>query len=213
MKQFKWGMTVSFCALLLGACSSGEGDADVPSEETSAVVASESAASATVESEILDSSQAEQGKTEETEIGTVENLQVKELDQSQTSGPINMTITAIKKSQVQPNEDYKENLGGDDMGFITISVKVENTSDKTITFNPEEGNIKTNTDEEVKANTSLGSSLGGEFTGKDTKEGDLVFTFEGDADAVKTVEYTIPAPHDADYKAAGEDLTFDLSFE
>lgn len=111
------------------------------------------------------------------EVGklTVVN-QKKNLNQTVQSGPINLTINAIQTATLEPSESYKEMFDGKDkVTIVTINLSVENTSDDTIGFYPDQGTLTTNTGEQANAETFLSDEVGGDFYGK-VKKKEMLFS-------------------------------------
>ena len=153
-------------------------------------------------------------KVTESEVGklTVVN-QKKNLNQTVQSGPINLTINAIQTATLEPSESYKEMFDGKDkVTIVTINLSVENTSDDTIGFYPDQGTLTTNTGEQANAETFLSDEVGGDFYGKVKKEGNVIFQANSEAPEITQLKYIIDGAHDADFNSLGEQLQIDLSF-
>lgn len=153
-------------------------------------------------------------KVTESEVGklTVVN-QKKDLNQTVQSGPINLTINAIQTATLEPSESYKEMFDGKDkVTIVTINLSVENTSDDTIGFYPDQGTLTTNTGEQANAETFLSDEVGGDFYGKVKKEGNVIFQANSEAPEITQLKYIIDGAHDADFNSLGEQLQIDLSF-
>lgn len=153
-------------------------------------------------------------KVTESEVGklTVAN-QKKDLNQTVQSGPINLTINAIQTATLEPSESYKEMFDGKDkVTIVTINLSVENTSDDTIGFYPDQGVLTTNTGEQANAEMFMSDEVGGDFYGKVKKEGNVIFQVNSEAKEITQLKYIIDGAHDADFNSLGDQLQIDLSF-
>lgn len=152
---------------------------------------------------------------EESEYGKLKVVnQKKDLNKTVQSGPINLTVNAIQTATLEPSEEYKDMFEGKNkLTIVTVNLTVENTSDDTIGFYPDQGTLTTNTNEQATAETFLSDEVGGDFYGKVKKEGNVIFQLDSDAKEVTQLKYIIDAAHDADYNSIGDQLQIDLSFE
>lgn len=208
MAKIKLLATLGICGLMLAAC--GDGSASSDNVETQEATTEESSAAESVESS--EESETE-SKVTESEFGTMTTLaQVKDMNETQQTGPFNITVEAIQKSQLQPTADYVELFGGEDLAVISIQLSVENTNDDTNAIYPDQGTIVTDTKQQVTADMLLSDSVGGDFIGQVIKDGTIQFIFEGNAEDINSFQYIIEAGHDANFDALGENLTFDFEF-
>jgi len=128
-------------------------------------------------------------------------------------GPMNMTIKNVSVLDIIPNDETRETFGGKDrVRAISVSVKVENTSDEDVTFYPGQAIAVTDTGEQVEASDDLTGDVGGDFLGKVKREGDIVFLLKDAKADIKNVKFIFDGPADKDmYEISGEKrLTFDI---
>jgi len=154
-------------------------------------------------------------KVKESEIGKLTVVkQKKDLNQTIKSGPMNITITSIQAATLQPNDEYKEAFfdNKDEVTIVTIAMKVENTSEDTISIYPNQAALTTNTGEQVDADMLLSDDIGGEFFGKVNKEGDVIFQLDAPADEITKVKYIVDGAHDTDYNSLSDQIQVDLEF-
>lgn len=192
-------------ALMLGACGDEEKDTSkdnqTSSEETSKKNEStESTEKATDETEV-----------EESELGKKTVLfKNKELGMTQTTGPMNLTISAAQVATIEPVEEYKELFNGQDIvTVVTATMAAENTLDETISWYPNQATLVTDTGQQVDADIWLSGDVGGDFLGKVKKDGDVIWVLKHD-EAIKNVKIHIGAPHNANFDNVGEDLAIDI---
>ena len=128
-------------------------------------------------------------------------------------GPMNMTIKNVSVLDIIPNDETRETFGGKNrVRAVSVSVKVENTSDEDVTFYPGQAIAVTDTGEQVEASDELTGDVGGDFLGKVKREGDIVFLLKDEKADIKNVKFIFDGPADKDmYEISGEKrLTFDI---
>ncbi|PGK51347.1 hypothetical protein CN918_26515 [Priestia megaterium] len=128
-------------------------------------------------------------------------------------GPISMTIKNVSVLDVIPNDETRDMFGGNDrVRAVSISMKVENTSDEDVTFYPSETIAVTDTGEQVETSDELTGDVGGDFLGKVKREGDVVFLLKDPKADIKSIKFIFDGPADKDmYEISGEKrLTFDI---
>jgi hypothetical protein len=100
------------------------------------------------------------------------------------SGPITMKITKVTLDPAYANIENSKPLAA-----VVLDVTVENTSDDTVTFYPDQGDIATNTKELIHADLINSVSVGGEFIGKVVKNGRIVFPVKNGLDGITSFTY------------------------
>lgn len=209
MRKIKLLALLGIFGLGLAAC--GTTEESNATETTSSESSIEESTS--VESS-KESSEKTENETTESEFGTLTTLgKVKGINETKQSGPFNVTVEAIQKSQLQPSADYVELFGGEDLAVISIQLSVEHTSEDTNVIYPDQGTIVTDTKQQVVADMILSDSVGGDFLGQVIKEGTIQFIFEGNAEDINSFQYVVGSGSDSDYNHFGEDITFDFAFE
>lgn len=200
------------CTLLLAGC--GDQETVEPNEVSKdTTVQSTTIESSVEEVEIVEVEKDGDSEVSENEIGELTRLAVKkELKETQKSGPFKVTVEAIQKSQLKTNEDYIDILGGEDLAVITIKVHVENISEDTNSIYADQGTIVTNTKKQVDADMFLSDNVGGDFIGEVEKSGDIIFTFEDNAEDITGFKYIVGSGSDENWEIFGEDLTFEFEF-
>lgn len=131
------------------------------------------------------------------------------------TGPISIEFGAISIINLEPLDTAKEMFGGHDrVTMIGIAVSVENTSDNTVSFHPNQGTIVTNTKEQQAADLFISENVGGEFIGQVVKEGKVLFTLESSPEEITSITYVIEPPFNSDpFEQVGDKLTFEFEFE
>lgn len=209
-------------SLLLTACGGEQSEdaesTDSSTEEDTEVVEEEEAEQVKdeveTESEEEDSSLTQQvGDTIEAEGGTRTIVgQVENINETQSSGPFEVTLLHSQLSQFQPAEDFVDIFGGEDLVLLTFQVEVTNNSEDTNTIHPDQGIAVTDNGNQVDAEIFLSDDVGGDFHGEVTKTGDVFFLYDGNADDVSSARYIINSGHDENFDNFGEDIEFTVEF-
>lgn len=211
--------TLTISSLLLVACAD-----DTTSPEGSENVEEDPEVAEVVEPETESETEPEEAPTEtglEQQVGDVVDAeggsrtivgQVESINETQETGPFEMTLLHAQLSQFQPAPDYVDIFGGEDLVLITFQVEVTNNSEETNTIYPDQGVAVTDTGEQVNAEVFLSDQVGGDFFGEVTKSGDVFFLYEGDAEEVSSVRFIIDAPHDESFESIGEGIEFTVDF-
>lgn len=200
-------------SLTLFAC----GKKDEPQKETKEAQTQESTESAETkeETETPQEAQAEESasNSEWVEENGAKRRTVKDIDFNQTftSGSFNITINKVQVTDIITNDEMKSMFDGkDEVTSIAMSVKVENTSDDELNYYPDQAEITTDTKEQIKAETFLSDSVGGEFKGQIIKEGTIIFVANSKAEDINKLTLFIDGPTNQDFKSVGEDLKIDI---
>ena len=195
-------LAVGSIALLLTAC--GGKTNEVKSEPEK-----ENETNATASVENNKKSDSSVGKVDESEFGRLEVIKEKKnINDVFESGPIKLTITDVQISKVNPKPDYKSMFNDkDEVTSVVIAVEVENTSDKTISFYPDQGTLVTNTKEQKEAELFLSDDVGGDFIGQVIKKGNIVFILDSKADEINNLKFVLGHPSNENLENVGEDIT------
>ena len=149
------------------------------------------------------------GEIDELEDGTKKVVRAfYNIDESQESGPFKITVNSVLLSQFKPYEEKVEDYGANNLGLISIELLVENQENKNNNIYPMQGEITTDTGEEVDVHYSMSDQVGGEFPGKIKKEGKVHCFFNGESENISELTYIIEAAHDKNLQALGKDFTF-----
>lgn len=142
----------------------------------------------------------------------------KKLNKKGKTGPIKYNIKAIQVSEFTATTDDMANAldieKNKEYTLVAMDVSFENTSEKTICFYPDQGEITTNTKEQVAADMFFSDSVGGDFIGNVRKEGTLFFVLKKtNANDIDTISYHVDAPSNEDFESVGDNLEVELNFE
>ncbi|MCA1028348.1 DUF4352 domain-containing protein [Cytobacillus kochii] len=111
-------------------------------------------------------------------------------------GPMKLFIESVAILDVEPNEDMKFMFDDKDKArAVIVDMKVENTSDDDITFDPNSAIIVTDTGEQVESDLMLMGDAGGDFLGKVTKEGQTWWLLKDLEKDVKELTMIISPPY------------------
>lgn len=149
------------------------------------------------------------GKVDKSEFGRVEVIKEKKnINDLFESGPIKLTVTDIQISKVNPSPNYKSMFNDkDEVTSVVMAVEVENTSDETISFFPDQGTIVTNTKEQKEAEIFLSDSVGGDFIGQVKKKGNIIFILDSNAEEINNVKFVLGNASNANFESVGEEIT------
>lgn len=193
-------------SVLLIACSSEDDDtkdSKVEEETTQA-------------EEVVDKEEGvEEGEVIENEIGEFTILKKnKEVNEDTTSGPIELSITGIQLAELKVAKDMKELFDNkEEVGVITVGMKVENTEDTDVSIYPDQAVLTTNSGDQIDADLLLSDDVGGDFYGKVIKEGEVIFLLDLPVDDIEEVKLIINHAHDDDFESYEDgDLQIPLTF-
>jgi Domain of unknown function (DUF4352) len=149
----------------------------------------------------------------EDETGKFTIEKVKELNKVVENGPIKLTITDIQSTTAEPSDEYKDMFDDKEkVTLIMIGMKVENTSEETVSFYPNQATLTTNTGEQVDADLYSSDDVGGDFFGKIKKEGKVVFQLDSPAKEISEINLIISGATNENVDSLGEDIQLPLSF-
>lgn len=135
------------------------------------------------------------------------------IDESIENGPFTVTLLNSQVSHLEiDDEEAAEYFDGDDLVMVSLQLEVTNDSSDTNSIYPDQGTIVTNTGKQVDADIWMSDSVGGDFYGEVTKDGDVFFFFEGEPEEITNVRYIVRSGHDEDYESFGDDIEFSIDF-
>jgi len=203
---------LSLLAALLVACG-GTADTEPTATEEPVEMPQETVTEPSEPEPSDDGPLQEVGDTLSFEGGTMELLKVATIDETFTTGPIEMTVTKISVMNFQPNDLTKPAFDDkDNVTIIGVGMAVENTSADTINFYPDQSNLVTNTKEQVTPNLLISEQTGGEFFGEVVKEGVVGYVVESAPSDIEAITVNVMAPSDEAFSTVGEPLTLDFTF-
>ncbi|WP_251128820.1 DUF4352 domain-containing protein [Exiguobacterium sp. s152] len=130
----------------------------------------------------------------------------RDLGIEETIGPIIFQIDKVQTLRLEVASDYR--FFFDDQKEVTIvsfNVIVENTSDETVSFHPNQARLVTNTGEQVDADLVISEDVGGEFLGKVKKEGGVLFHVESMPEELTEVRFVVEGPYDDQFRKIAEE--------
>ena len=220
MKKTKSIIAVASLTLLLTACSdleeignklTGKDTEDVSTEEVS-----NESKNTTDTTDKAESSNSEKdaGIKENSEYGNESVISTKSLNINESTGSLKLNISGIKYSTIELNE-YGERMfekADGKISVITMKMKAQNTSDKVVTWYPDQATIVTDTGQQVRSTILMGGQVGGEFLGKVYFEDEVAWVLKHD-EAVKKVTLYVDEPFDENYDNVGEKLKIDIDLK
>ncbi|MGI1822064.1 hypothetical protein ACRPK6_07695 [Exiguobacterium sp. TRN 1102] len=158
----------------------------------------------------------EEFEVEENELG-ISQIYMKNRNQGieEKIGPIIFQIDKVQTLRLQVASDFRFMF--DDKKEVTIvsfNVIVENTSDDTVSFHPNQARLVTNTGEQVDADLIISEDVGGEFLGKVKKEGGVLFHVDSMPAELTEVRFVVEGPYNDRFNTIAEDryeYTIDVS--
>ncbi|PEI92403.1 hypothetical protein CN679_11010 [Bacillus pseudomycoides] len=155
----------------------------------------------------------EKKEVKKSEFGTLTIYkEQKALNIWETVGPFELRIPKAQVALMEgTNEKTKELFNGKEKGtIVTIYMLAENKADDTNSFFPNKATIITNDGEQKEAHPLLSQQIGGEFTGKEKKEGSVVFLLDGDPEKINHLKLVFKAPQNKDSVTIGEEKTIEF---
>ena len=198
-----YGVIFAIPLLVLVGC----GDTESSSTTTETTSQSESVPSTDTQEETTEIVKDEEFEVHEDEIGRSQiYMKNRNLGIVETIGPIIFQIDKVQTLRLEVASDYR--FFFDDQKEVTIvsfNVIVENTSDETVSFHPNQARLVTNTGEQVDADIVISEDVGGEFLGKVKKEGGVLFHVESMPDELTEVRFVVDGSYDAQFSTIAED--------
>lgn len=132
-------------------------------------------------------------------------------NQSFQSGPLNISVKKVTVIDILTNDKLKSMYDDkDEITYISMDVRLKNTSDDEFKFYADEAKLSTSTNEEIKASLFMSDSIGPEFKANEEKEGKILFVSESKWDKLNKTTLMIHGPIDRNRKSIGEDLSIDI---
>lgn len=146
-------------------------------------------------------------EVEEDEIGISQiYMKNRNLGIEEKIGPIIFQIDKVQTLRLQVSSDFRFMF--DDKKEVTIvsfNVIVENTSDDTVSFHPNQARLVTNTGEQADADIIISEDVGGEFLGKVRKEGGVLFHVDSMPAELTEVRFVVEGPYNDQFNTIAED--------
>lgn len=221
MRKYLWAILVLF----LAACGSSTSTKEKPKEEPKQTQDKEDV----VEEKPADEAPAEvdeeeSGEWEEADFGKVKivGVGINEeigMDGTETEGtpiefgPMKLQLSELAVLEIEPTGDAAELYFEDKekVKAVLMDMKVENTSEDDITFNPNFSEIVTNTGEQVESDIILSGDPGGDFLGKVTKEGQAWWILKDPDAEITSIKIIINPPYGTDdFEEVGEEKRIEI---
>ncbi len=201
-----YGFIFAILLMFLVGCGDGE-TLPTPAEPTTQ---NENAPSTDSEEEVTPDSEVvheEEFEVQEDEIGRSQiYMKNRELGIEETIGPIIFQIDKVQTVRLEVASDYRFLFDEqEEVTIVSFNVIVENTSDETVSFHPNQARLVTNTGEQVDADIIISEDVGGEFLGKVKKEGGVLFHVESMPEELTEVRFVVEGPYDDSFSTIAED--------
>ena len=139
----------------------------------------------------------------------------KDINLGGETGPIKYSTSEIQISKLIATTDDAASLldleKDKEAAVVVVHFDVENTSDDTISFYPDQSVMTTNTKEQVSASVFLSDSVGGDFIGNVKKSGNVIFILKNSsADDLANVTIHINAPHNDSFDSVGDPVEINI---
>lgn len=126
-------------------------------------------------------------------------------------GPMNFKINSVQTSRLMIDEASRGMFEDkEEVTLIMLGVDVENTSDETVSFYPDQAVLTTSTGEQIDAEMMFVEQVGGDFIGKVKKSGEIVFLAESDPKEITQIKYIVEGPSDANFEPLAEQYTVEI---
>lgn len=153
-------------------------------------------------------------ETRKSEYGTLTVLKKNEnLVIAETSGPFKLELNKAQVAKMEVSPNYKQLFKDKDkVTVVTVAMKIENTTDDTNSYYPDQAVLVTNDGEQVEASTFISDHLGGEYIGKVKKQGNVIFLLDGEPEKISHLKLSIKKPHNKEFSPIGEEklIEFDI---
>src|SRR5690625_1657479 len=147
-------------------------------------------------------------------VKNVEVVSQQELDESLTFGPLNLDINKVQLSELEITSDYVSMFDGkEEVSLITFEMRAENTSDKDLSFYPDQSTMTTSSGEQVEAVYMLNEPVGGDFFGEVWKEGNVSFAIDTPLEELEHITLIIAPGHDDDYDNLGKQAKLKIELD
>jgi len=158
--------------------------------------------------------EAEVGDTVTTEAGDMTlKAQNDNIDTIET-GPFRVDIEKVNAVSGNLNPESAVIYDTEQLEYIQIDLRIENTSEEDFIFYAGQAQIVTNTGEQLGNDMWMSDHIEGEFRGGVIQEGTLIYPLEqSQADEIETVRIIISAPQDEDWQRIGEEVDFQVELK
>jgi len=158
--------------------------------------------------------EAEVGDTVTTEAGDMTlKAQNDDIDPIET-GPFRVDIEKVNAVSGNLNPESAVIYNTEQLEYIQIDMRVENTSEEDLILYAGQAQIVTNTGEQLDSDMWMSDHIEGEFRGGVIQEGTLIYPLEqSQADEIETVRIIISAPQDEDWQRIGEEIDFQVELQ
>lgn len=130
------------------------------------------------------------------------------------SGPIVLEIEKANGVSLDVNDDFVDMFDSEEVEYIQVDMKVENTSEDNVTFYASQATMTTNTGEQLEPDMLLSDHIDGEYLGEVNKSGSSFYILENSkAEDVESIKLFFSAPDDEDFESVGEDIEVEISLE
>ncbi|MDE0564757.1 DUF4352 domain-containing protein [Exiguobacterium sp. B2(2022)] len=158
----------------------------------------------------------EEFEVEENELGISQiYMKNRNLGIEEKIGPIIFQIDKVQTLRLQVASDFRFMFDEKkEVTIVSFNVIVENTSDDTVSFHPNQARLVTNTGEQVDADLIISEDVGGEFLGKVKKEGGVLFHVDSMPAELTEVRFVVEGPYNDQFNTIAEDryeYTIDVS--
>ena len=149
----------------------------------------------------------EEFEVEENELGISQiYMKNRNLGIEEKIGPIIFQIDKVQTLRLQVASDFRFMFDEKkEVTIVSFNVIVENTSDDTVSFHPNQARLVTNTGEQVDADLIISEDVGGEFLGKVKKEGGVLFQVESMPAELTEVRFVVEGPYNDQFNTIAED--------
>src|SRR5690625_1755724 len=151
---------------------------------------------------------------DENMVKNVDVVSQQELGESLEFGPLHLDISKVQLSEVEIGEDYVDMFEGkEELSLVTFEMRAENTSDKDVTFYPDQSTMTTSAGEQVETAFLMNDQLGGDFFGEVWKEGTVSFAIDSPVEELEHITLIITPGYDDDYNDLGKQVKLKIELD
>lgn len=122
-------------------------------------------------------------------------------------GAMKLYITHLEISKIYTTDESKADFDNKDTAYaLIVDMKAENTSNDDISFYPNQSIITTDVGEQIEDIPLYSGDVGGDFLGKVSKEGRVLWILNKDPEKIKKIKLIISAPTDKNLDDIGKEI-------
>ncbi|UTR14427.1 hypothetical protein MM221_17990 [Salipaludibacillus sp. LMS25] len=150
---------------------------------------------------------------ESLEAGTFTSIKKEDIDFTETSGDMTITINSIEVADFDYNEEYYGYYDGpNEATAVILDLSIENTSDEDLFIHPDRSTITTNTGNQMEASLNFTDTtfINDDFFANVTKNGKVYFLTERIEDDIESVRWIMNGVTNDARQEVGEKIDVEI---